>query len=245
MLNAAAIFERQGAKGLSNLMDVYIEMGGISLENGNFELAITDFNRALDVFLDLEEVDQNKRIAAELYYKIGLCQTMVKQYDDSVKSFQNAADLLDEVIAKEKAGEQTEEVLATINDLEETQKEILNKITEIGDTKAEEIEQVKTELAKMFGSASGGNASTDGAGTSSSAQSAEASSSKLPAEKPKATDISHLVKRKKPDTEGGVEESPAKKKAIEISPGEKVAVNVPSLAEKIADEPDTVQVVEN
>lgn len=247
LLNAAAIFERQEQNGLSNLLEVYTEMAGISLENGNFEASMKDFNRALDVFSDLEEVDQNQRIAAELHYKIGLCQSMEKQYDESVKSFQAAANLLAEVVTTEKAREdQNEDVIATINDLEELQKEILNKITEIGETKAEEMEQVKREMLKMFGPAAG---SSDGAGSSSSsstpAVAAASSSSKSPEEanKPKPTDISHLIKRKKPDTESAVEESPAKKKAVETSPGEKVAVAV--AVEKKAEEVETVHVIDN
>lgn len=222
-------------------MDCCVEMGGISLENGNFEVAIKDFTRALDVFIDLEEVDQNPRIAAEVHYKIGLCQMMVKQYDESVKSFQSAADLLDEVITKEKAREpQTDDILATIKDLLETQEEILNKITEIGETKAEEIEQVKKELAKILGPETARNGSSDGAGSSSTPTSAEASSAKSPeAEKPKPTNISHLIKRKKPDADGNVEESPAKKQAVETSPGEKSAVPVAlkdSPEEKVTEE---------
>lgn len=242
LLNAAAIFERQEQNGLKNLLEVYSEMAGISLENGNFEASLKDFNRALDVFSDLEEVDQNKRVAAELHYKMGLCQMMEKQYDESVKSFQAAADLLAEVVAKEKAKEdQTEDVVNTIKDLEEMRQEVLNKITEIGETKAEEIEQVKREMIKMFGPAAG---SSDGAGSSSSsAPAAAASSSKSPEEtnKPKPTDISHLIKRKKPDTETAVNESPAKKKAVETSPGEKIAVAV----EKVTEEVESVQVIDN
>lgn len=247
LLNAAAIFERQEQRGLSNLMDVYIEMAGISLENGNFEASMKDFNRALDVFSDLEEVDQNQRIAAEIHYKIGLCQTMEKQYDESVKSFQSAADLIAGVVTQEKAREdQNEEVIATIQDLEEMHQEILNKITEIGETKAEEMETVKKEMLKMFGPSAG---SSDGAGSSSSSSApvaSAASSSKSPEEanKPKPTDISHLIKRKKPDTDSGVEESPAKKKAVETSPGEKVAVAVVP-EEKKPEEVESVQVIDN
>ena len=247
LLNAVEIFERQGDAGLNKLMDCCIEMGGISLENGNFDVAIKDFTRALDVFMDLDETDQNQRIAAEIHYKIGLCKSMIKEYDESVKSFQTAADLLDEVIAKEKSREQqTEEVLASIKDLQETQQEIINKITEIGETKAEEVEQVKKEMAKMFGPIIAQNGSADGAGTSSSSAPAQASSAKSPeAEKSKPTDISHLIKRKKPDSESNVEESPAKKKAIETSPGEKVAVAVNlSMADKVPEESsETVPVI--
>lgn len=240
--NAALIFERQGDSGMYNLMEVFIEMAGISLENGNFEISQKDFNRALDVYGDLD--DKNQRIAAEIYYKIGLCQVMMKQYDESVKSFQTAADLVAEVIAKEKAREeQTEDVLATIQDLEETQKDILNKITEVGETKAEEIEEVKKELTKMFGP-SAGSSSADGAGPSSTTSDIVSLSKSPEADKPKPMDISHLIKRKKPDATDGSEESPAKKKAVETSPGDKPSVPVqPVIEEKLADEPASVQVV--
>jgi nuclear autoantigenic sperm protein len=225
LLNAEAVFERQGAKGLNSLMDVYTEMGGISLENGNFEVAVKDFSRALSVFIDLEDVDQNQRIAAELHYKTGLCQSMLKLFDESVSSFKKSVELLGEVIEAEKSKEQTEDVKNTIEDLEETQKEIQNKITEIGETKAEETEMVKRELAKLLGPTAGGS-SSDGAGPSNGAGSSSSNgsgSSMKPteAEKPKATDISHLIKRKKPDTPSQVEESPAKKMTLDQSPDEK------------------------
>lgn len=228
-------------------MDVFIEMAGISLENGNFDVAIKDFNRALDVFLDLEDADQNQRIAAEVHYKVGLCQSALVLYEDSIKSFETAANLLTEVIEKEKAKpEQTDDVLATIKDIEETQQEIRNKITEIGETKAEEIEQVKKEMAKMFGTQAGAT-SADGAGSSSSssAVAAEAVLKSPETDKPKPTDISHLIKRKKPDTDSGVEESPAKKMAVETSPGEKVAVAVIPEAPKVDEEVATVNIIEN
>lgn len=231
--NAALIFERQGQRGLSNLLEVFIEMGGISIENGNFELAIKDFNRALDVFLDVD--DANKRIAAEIHYKVGLCQSMIKQYEEAQKSFQSAADIFDEVIAAEKArDDKDEEVLASIAELEELQQEIINKITEIGETRAEEIEQVKKELAKLLGPAP---VSTDGAGSSSAAAGSSGSTGSSAAEqKPKPTDISHLIKRKKPDSDAALE-SPAKKQLVETSPGEKIAVavvpnNLPIVDEK-------------
>lgn len=244
--NAALIFQRQEEKGLKNLLEVYNEMAGISIENGNFTLALDDFARALNTFECLEDTDQNDRIAAEIHYKIGLCQSMEKAYDDSVKSFQKAHDIIESVMEKEKAKEeQTDDIAATIKDLEETKQEILTKIAEIGDTKAEEIEQVKKELTKLYGM--NGNATSDpdaGCSSSSAATSSASNTLKSPeVVKPKPTDISHLVKRKKPDsTDTAVECSPAKKKAVETSPGEKVAIPVEETKEKVVEESTTVQV---
>lgn len=88
------------------------------------------------------------------------------------------------------------------------------------------IEEVKRELSKIIVSGEGGSSSTtDGAGPSSSSSSSStangSSASKSDAKaaaadaKP-ANDISHLIKRKKPDTVGAeVEGSPAKKIAAE------------------------------
>lgn len=243
--NAALIFQRQEEKGLQNLLEVYNEMAGISIENGNFALALDDFARALNTFDCVDEPQKNYRIAAEIHYKIGLCQSMEKAYDESVKSFQKAHDILSDVIEKEKAKEQTEDMLAIIKDMEETQQEIMNKITEIGEVKAEEIEQVKKELTKLYGM--NGSSEADGAGCSSSSSSSQASSAlKSPEkDKPKPTDISHLIKRKKPDS-ADVENSPAKRKAVETNePGEKavaIAVEDENKEKTVEEGAPTVQV---
>lgn len=248
--NAAMIFERVGGNKLKSLMDTYAELAEISLENSNFDAALADFNKALAVYEDLDDADQNQRVYAEIHYKAGLCHMMEKRYDESMKSFQKAADVFEEVLKREKAREdQTEEDKAKIKDLEEIQQELVNKIIEVRDTKAEELEFVKREMMKMYGAGAATGASDPGAGSSSSSSSfapssgGGGSSMKSPVAqdgKPKPTDISHLIKRKKPDTDP-VQESPAKKQILETSPGNKVIV------EKTVDADDEakVQVVEN
>lgn len=241
--NAALIFQRQEERGLTKLLDVYSEMATISIENSNFEIALDDLNRAHNTFTLLEEADQNDRILADIHYRMGLCQSMIKQYDESMKSFQKASDIFGKLIEIEKTKEQNEEVLAKIKDLEETQQEILNKIAETGGIKTEEIERVKSELAKLYG-INGSSGSDAGAGPSgSSSKSTEKSPE---ADKPKPTNISHLIKRKKPDSEG-VECSPAKKHAVETSPGEKTEVPIyaAETVEKVVDENSSVQVAES
>lgn len=206
------------------------------MENGNFEIALDDFNRALNTFSMLDDDDQNDRIPAEIHYKIGLCETMIKHYDEGMKSFEKASDFIAKVIEIEKTKEQAEEILAKIKDLEETQQEIKNKITEISDVKAEEIERVKQELAKLYGLHAG--ASSDGAGPSGSSTSKVKSPE---SDKQKPTDISHLIKRKKPDADG-IESSPAKKQVVETPPGQKVAVPIIAQAEKVVVEEESPSV---
>lgn len=236
--NAALIFQRQEDSGLKNLLEVYNEMAGISMENANFALALDDFTRALNTFDCIEESDKNYRIAAEIHYKLGLCQAMEKSYEESIKSFQKAHDIISDVIEIERSKGETEDIKSNIQDMEETQQEIMNKITEIGDVKADEIEQVKRELAKLYG--------MNGASSSSNSADQPCSSSSIKttvvvSDKPKPMDISHLIKRKKPDVSDttAVECSPAKKQIIETTDAIK-AVPVES-KEKITEEQLTVQ----
>lgn len=78
------------------------------------------------------------------------------------------------------------------------------------------LEEVKREIARLMNPIPE-SSSSKGNGSSTSAAGGSSSSRTVPeAEKPKAKDISHLIKRKKPDTVSDVtEESPAKKAALE------------------------------
>ncbi|XP_055637118.1 protein NASP homolog isoform X2 [Toxorhynchites rutilus septentrionalis] len=213
---AVKIFESQGDKTLDNLSDCYSELASISFENSHFTDAANDYKKALSIHDKSEKSDS--RVIAEIHYKVGLCHLMLNEFEDSIKSFRDACSELDKVIEKEKAKEQTDETEATVEDLEETKQEILDKITEVEETKKTSIEEVKRELSKIIvkGETSNG---FDAAGSSSSSTAATngASSSSKPTEK--ATDISHLIKRKKPDTPttNDPDSSPAKKVAVDAN----------------------------
>ncbi|XP_055599186.1 protein NASP homolog [Uranotaenia lowii] len=215
---AVKIFRDQGEKSYENMSDCYSELAGISFENSHFPEAITDYKKSLAVYDKCGKNDN--RLKAEVYYKIGLCHLMINEFKDSIEAFRDACSQLDKVIEQEKAKEQNDETKAAIKDLEETKQEIMDKISEVEDTQKTSIEEVKRELAKIivngetsngFGAAgSSSSAATNGASSSS----ASASATKNGTDKP--TDISHLIKRKKPDSAAAdVEGSPAKKTAVE------------------------------
>lgn len=208
---AVKIFEAQGEKSYDNLSECYSELAGISFENTHFSEAINDYKKSLAVFEKTGKTDN--RLVAEIFYKVGLCHVMLNEFDDSVKSFREACGELDKVIEQEKAKEQNDETKAAIKDLEETKQEIADKITDVEEAKKTSIEEVKRELSKLMNGGESANG-FDGAGPSSSTTTNGSSSSSKSAEKP--TDISHLIKRKKPDTTTTeVEGSPAKKTAVE------------------------------
>uniref|UniRef100_A0A1Q3EWA1 Putative histone-binding protein n1/n2 n=1 Tax=Culex tarsalis TaxID=7177 RepID=A0A1Q3EWA1_CULTA len=219
---AVKIFEAQGDKGYDNLSECYSELAGISFENTHFSEAINDYKKSLTVYEKTGKSDS--RLVAEIFYKIGLCHVMLNEFDDSVKSFREACTELDKVIEQEKAKEQDDETKATIKDLEETKQEIADKIADVEEAKKTSIEEVKRELSKLMNGGGSANGFDAGAGPSSSGagpaatNGSSASSSKSGADKP--TDISHLIKRKKPDTTTAeVEGSPAKKTAVEADKG--------------------------
>lgn len=211
---AVKIFERQGEPSLDNLSECYAELAMISLENGNFGLAINDYNKALAVYDKTGKSD--RRVIAEIHYKIGLCHLMQNEYDESIKAFREACSEMDNVIQQEKAKEQDEKTEAAIKNLEETKQEVMEKIAEVEDSKKTSIEVVKRELSKIIVKCDSSSTNGfDGAGPSSSSTATNGtSSSAKSSEKP--TDITHLIKRKKPDSATTeVEGSPAKKTAVE------------------------------
>ncbi|CAO1405198.1 unnamed protein product [Diamesa serratosioi] len=240
LLNAESIFENQGAAGLPSLVEVYTIMGEVSFENGDPTFAAKEYNRAIDCYENLDV--QDKTIAAELYYRIGLCRIVEKKYKESVESLKLAEGVLNEIVAEEKAKVQTEETIETLKHFDETLQDLKMKILEINEAQSEEIADVKKELSKLFGPDAGGSSSADGAGTSSSG-----GSSSKPVDKPKPMDISHLIKRKKPDTASDVVEgSPAKKAAMDISPEVKEPIDstiksTSPTADKIPEDLSTVK----
>uniref|UniRef100_A0A336KEN5 CSON009459 protein n=1 Tax=Culicoides sonorensis TaxID=179676 RepID=A0A336KEN5_CULSO len=200
---AAVIFARQGESAYENLAEALTELAGISFENSHFDIAIKDYSKALEVHNRMEKT--NRRHVAEIYFQIGLSHLMLNDFDESIEAFKKAGEILDAEIDFLKLKEQTDELAADIKDLEETRGEIVLKIIEVEETKQVSIEEVKRELEKLM------NHEPEKENVPGPSSSGASSS----AEKPKATDISHLIKRKKPDAPAGteVEESPAKKQA--------------------------------
>ncbi|XP_063710094.1 protein NASP homolog isoform X2 [Culicoides brevitarsis] len=203
---AAIIFARQGEAAYENLAEALTELAVISFENSHFDIAIKDYMKALDVHNRMEK--QNRRHVAEIYFQIGLSYLMLNDFDESIKNLQKASEVLSAEIDVWKIKDQTEETAATIKDLEETREEIRLKIVEVEETKQVSVEEVKRELEKLL------NHEPEKSANAPASSSSSSSSSAAPAAK--ANDISHLIKRKKPDapTEVDVDASPAKKQSI-------------------------------
>lgn len=218
---AVKIFEKQGDSALPNLADAHNELANISFENSFFTEAINDYTKSYEIYLDLPE--PNRRILAELQYKVGLCHVMLNDFENSVKSLKKSCVIFDEEIAAEKAKEnQSDDVQKTIKDLEETKQEILNKIIDVEESKQQSTEEVKRELAKLIATKNGGGDGNAGPSSSSSSSafalpstatgfsdggSSSSSTTTSDVNKPKPSDISHLIKRKKPSEDKPAEQN--------------------------------------
>lgn len=87
---------------------------------------------------------KNRRILAELYYKIGLTYLMQQMNKEGATALRNSSELIDEEIKEAKANENlTEREKSNMLDLEETRQEILVKIQEIEETQAQVSSAVK------------------------------------------------------------------------------------------------------
>ncbi|KAH8374553.1 hypothetical protein KR200_001130 [Drosophila serrata] len=226
---AARIFSRQGLGGLQYLAEVQTELANIEFENGILEPAREDYEKALKIHGELPT--KNRRALAELHYKIGLTYLMQQMNKEGATALRHSSTLIEEEIAEIKAkDEPSEREKNNMLDLEETKQEILAKIQEIEEMQAQTIAEVRAALDSYIRPVSSGDAaaasssstSTNGAASSSSSSTsggptAAASSSAISSSSTKPTDITHLIKRKKPEEPSSEAEalcSPAKRPAV-------------------------------
>ncbi|XP_053968076.1 protein NASP homolog [Anastrepha ludens] len=207
---AAKIFTRQGTNGLPNLAEVQTELANIEFENNLPEAAREDYGRALKIYSELPS--NYRRAMAEIHYKIGLTYLMQQLNKEGAESLKDACTLIDAEIKELQASEEelSDKQKNNIQDMEETKQEIWAKIAEIEDTQAQNVAEVRAALDSYIKPISSEN--KDGAGASTSMAAGSSSSSLA-----KPSDISHLIKRKKPDehsSEAEATPSPAKRPAI-------------------------------
>uniref|UniRef100_A0A0K8V6C5 Protein NASP n=2 Tax=Bactrocera latifrons TaxID=174628 RepID=A0A0K8V6C5_BACLA len=208
---ADKIFSRQGGEGMSNLAEVRTELANIEFENNLPEAARDDYMKALKIYCEMPP--NYRRAMAEIHYKIGLTYLMQQMNKEGAESLKAACELIDGEIKEMQECEEelSEKRKNKIQDLEETKQEIWAKISEIEETQAQNVAEVRAALDSYI-KPIGASTDSNGAGSSTAAGSASTvGASSSSAAKP--TDISHLIKRKKPseNAESEVGASPAKR----------------------------------
>ncbi|KAJ8729943.1 hypothetical protein PYW07_016981 [Mythimna separata] len=196
------------------LADVHLALGEVALESETYDKAVTDMQSCLDLQKELYRSD-DRRIA-ETHYQIGLANSLASNFEDAITHFKNAANILetriktlenpaavidDATVKKFTTADPFYSVEGEIKELKELLPEIQEKIQDMMDYKAETIKRVRETLCSANGEGS----------SSSSGGIASSSSSSSSAPKPAASDISHLIKRKRKASEGEADSSAAKR----------------------------------
>lgn len=151
-----------------------------------------------------------RRATAEIHYKIGLTFLMQQMSDEGAHELEEACALIDAEIEEiKKKPELNEKDENNIKDMEEIKQEIIAKVQEIKETKEQTKQDVRAALDNFINPVP----KKSGDATSSSFDSPSETVSSVAAAKPK--DITHLIKRKKPENSEDVPSSPAKKPAVE------------------------------
>merc|ERR1712223_545609 len=112
----------------------------VSIENENFSQAVDDFTSCLEIRRNL--LPSDLRLIAETLYQLGLAQEYHQQYDEAVGSLNSAIDVLKKRIANLSADEGATE----IKEIEALVPDIVEKINDIKETKAEEERNKKAKL---------------------------------------------------------------------------------------------------
>ncbi|XP_061713076.1 histone-binding protein N1/N2 [Cydia pomonella] len=190
-----------GAAARAQLADVLLALGEVALESETYDKAVVDMQSCLEIQKELYSSD-DRRIA-ETHYQIGLANSLASNFEDAITHFKNAANILetriktlenpatvkdDAIVKKHSTADPFYSVEGEIKELKELLPEIQEKIQDMMDYKTE----TKKRLAETLFSSNGESSHLNGAGSSSS----EAKP------KPAASDISHLIKRKRKSSEG-------------------------------------------
>ncbi|XP_026487161.2 protein HGV2 [Vanessa tameamea] len=204
-----SILQKRGSASRAQLADAHLALGEVALESETYDKAVLDMVSCLEIQKELYRSD-DRRIA-ETHYQIGLANSLASNFEDAITHFKNAANILesriktlenpsavaeDATVKKYSIADPFYSVEEELKELKGLLPEIQEKIQDMMDYKAEMIKRVRETLCP-----------SNGEGSSSA--SAGAASSKPAAPKAAPSDISHLIKRKRKNSD---EDSSASKR---------------------------------
>ncbi|KAM3838935.1 nuclear autoantigenic sperm protein [Vipera latastei] len=231
---AKVIYKRQDTKEAQlHAAQAHLKLGEVSIESENYMQAIEEFHSCLT--LQQKYLEAYDRLLAETHYHLGLAYHYNNQYEEAVLQFSKSMEVIDKrlVMLAERLKAKGEGPAEDEKEIEEL-KGLLPEIKEkIEDSKESQNSATVTELALK---------ATLVGGSSSFSQGSESSAtSTIPAghKTDGATDISHLVRKKrKPEEEPHQGDIEAKKSKSEpaVNGGGDAAPNGNEVAEKMEQE---------
>ncbi|KAM8838600.1 histone-binding protein N1/N2-like isoform 1-T1 [Synchiropus picturatus] len=223
MLELAKVIYRRKESKEDQLMaaQAHLKLGEVSAETGNYSQALDDFQECLN--LQLKHLDSDSRLLAATRYQLGLTLSLNLQYDRAVEELNNSIaiikrrlDNLTELIDKATDPESLQPERQEVEELKALLPEIQEK-----------VEDAKEDMKTMNGCTDAAKKKMDGPSSSSafpgtSGQSDASSSTSNGSSSTKtsvapASDISHLVRKKRKPEESPVKEGVKKVKHDETN----------------------------
>ncbi|XP_010738840.1 nuclear autoantigenic sperm protein isoform X3 [Larimichthys crocea] len=220
MLEVAKVIykRRQGKEDQLMAAQTYLKLGEVSAESGNYPQALEDFQECLS--LQLKHLLPHSRLLAETHYHVAttLCymaqySQAIQHYNSSIQVIETRLAMLQEVMA---AADGAAEEKNEMEELKQLLPDIRGKVEDAKESQRTAIAASQAIQQTLRGASTSSAFLCENGGPSSS--SAFAASSQIPVKSPDsassskaATDISHLVRKKrKPEEESPVKDTDAK-----------------------------------
>ncbi|XP_056606004.1 nuclear autoantigenic sperm protein isoform X1 [Triplophysa dalaica] len=250
---AKVIYKRKESKD-DQLMaaQIYLKLGEVGAESGNYSQSLEDFNECLT--LQLKHLSSHSRLLAETHYQLGTTYSYTAQYSKAIEHFSSSIKVIESRLAMLQVAIDKAEGAETVQE-EKTEfeelKQLLPEITEKIEDAKESQRTAATASAAIHQTLGGASTSAfpaeNGGPSSSTARQIDVRPADVASSSKSASDISHLVRKKrKPEEESPKKDSDAKKTKQEtsVNGSEDSAHNGNGVTEKMEPEPSKSSSVE-
>ncbi|XP_069982570.1 histone-binding protein N1/N2-like isoform X3 [Penaeus vannamei] len=207
---------------------VYLKLGEVGLESENYSQGIEDFKQCLQIQEKILEEDN--RCLAETHYQLGVAHSFSDDFDKAIESFTAAMKVIEMRIAnlekrikekkewteeqrKKDAAERPDPFYTEEGEIEELNKllpEMKEKVTDMEEMKKDSKDRLQKAAKEAFMANAIGGTSKAGSSSQTGFDAPSSSTSVVPTEI-KASNITHLVRKKQRKPEDEVEGEEVKK----------------------------------
>ncbi|KAL2089676.1 hypothetical protein ACEWY4_014364 [Coilia grayii] len=219
---AKVIYKRKESKEDQLVMaQIFLKLGEVGAESGNYGQALDDFQECLA--LQLKHLPPHSRLLAETHYQLGMTfsftnefRQAIEHFSSSIKVIETRVGMLQEVIDKAEGEEAVKEQCNELEELKQLLPEIKEKVEDAKESQ-KTAAAASVAIQQTMGGASTSSvfpAENGGASSSSTVNQipVKREAAEGAASSKSASDISHLVRKKrKPEEESPKQDSEAKK----------------------------------
>ncbi|KAL4660082.1 histone-binding protein N1/N2-like isoform X3 [Arapaima gigas] len=210
MLEVAKVIYKRKGNNEDQLMaaQAHLKLGEVSVESGNYSQALEDFQECLAI--QLKHLLPHSRMLAETHYQLGLTFGYTNKYSEAIQHFNSSVQVIEsclvtlqEVIDNAEEAESTVEEQKEMDELKQLLPDIREKVEDAQESQkaavisSEAIQQTLAGCSRF---------TTKNGGTTSSMATTSAGGASV-----SASDISHLVRKKRKPEESPASYSDAKK----------------------------------